>query len=176
MPMKRRRVMNYGKAFTLAVCALGLLFGGLLLGQSTQKKMDMNDIPFAKVKAMLATPAARAKTMKLVKMNHVTLMGGQPINGQSVTLKGELTGADCYLSDGLHGHDHAMCAKACVAHGSPIVFLAQSGTVYLVLTPKDGVPYPGVLLNDLGRPGVTVVGNTLESHGIKAISIQSVRS
>jgi hypothetical protein len=167
--------MNHRRALVVTSCAIGLLLGGLMWAQET-KNTDMNDIPYAKVKTMLATPASRAETMKMVKKNHVMLMGGQPINGQSVTLKGELTDADCYLSSGMHGHEHAMCAKACVAHGSPIIFLAENGSVYLVLTPKDGMPYPETLLNDLGRPGVTVVGNALDSYGIKAISIQSLKS
>lgn len=111
----------------------------------------------------------------MVETNHGSLMGRHPINGQSVTLRGELTDAVCFLSEGLHGHDN-VCAKACVANGSPIVFLAESGTEYLVLMHRDGVPYPAACLNNLGRPGVTVVGNAFESHGIKAISIQSVKS
>lgn len=107
--------------------------------------------------------------------NGVMLMGGQAMGGQPVTLRGELTGADCYLSSGEHGHGHAFCAKACVAHEGPIVFIAADGTVYLVLPPKDGMPYPTQVLNDLGRPSVTVKADRIDSHGIKALSVQSVK-
>ncbi len=161
---------------TSTACGALLLAAILVWGQgNTGKSTNMNNLPFAKVSSMLSTPAQAAKTEKMAKANGVTLMGGQPINGKAMTLTGELTGADCYLSQGLHEPSHAFCAKACVAHGSPIVFLANDGTVYVVLTPKDGVHYPEALLDDLGKPGVTVTANELESRGIKAISVQSVR-
>ena len=168
--------MNKTLLSASAACGALLLAAVLVWGQGNTGKMgNMNNLPYAKVSAMLSTPARAAKTEKMAKQNGVTLMGGQPINGKSVTLTGELTGADCYLSQGLHGASHAFCAKACVSHGSPIVFLAKDGTVYLVLTPKDGLHYPEALLDDLGKPGVTVTANELDSHGIKAISVQSVQ-
>ena len=97
-------------------------------------------------------------------------MGGTP-----VTMTGELTGADCYLSTGDHGPKHAFCAKTCVSHGGPIVFLGSDGTTYLVLPPKDGTHYPMQVLNDLGKPGVTVQAHEINSHGIKALSVDSVQ-
>lgn len=166
--------MRYGKSLALVMAAAGLFFGGLLWGQGMQKKMDMNDIPYAKVKTMLSNPQTAARAVKMAKANHVMLMGGHPIQGKRVTLKGELTGADCYLSDGLHGHDHALCSKACVAHGGPIVFLAQNGSVYLALPHADGTAFPNSVLNELGVPGVTVTGNAGESNGIRYLSIHSV--
>lgn len=166
--------MRYGKSLALIVAAAGLFFAGMGWGQGMQKKTDMNDIPYAKVKAMLSNPQTAATTVKLAKENHVMLMGGHPIRGKRVSLKGELTGGDCYLSDGLHGRDHAMCAKACVAHGGPVVFLAQDGTVYLALPHADGTPFPNSVLNELGVPGVTVMGNAGESHGIRYLSVHSV--
>lgn len=97
-------------------------------------------------------------------------MGGTP-----VTMTGELTGADCYLSTGDHGPKHALCAKTCVSHGGPIVFLGSDGTTYLVLPPKDGTHYPMQVLNDLGKPGVTVHAHEIDSHGIKALSVDSAQ-
>jgi hypothetical protein len=167
--------MKYGRSLVFAVAAAGLFFGGLLWGQGMQKKMDMNDIPYAKVKAILSNPQEAAKAKKMARKNHVMLMGGHPINGKPVTLKGELTGADCYLSAGFHGHHHALCSKACVAHGGPIVFLAQNGTVYLALPHADGTSFTNAELNALGVPGVTVMGNAGESHDIRYLSIHSVR-
>ncbi|MGH9484446.1 MAG: hypothetical protein ACRD1F_05265 [Terriglobales bacterium] len=57
--------------------------------------------------------------------------------------------------------------------GSPIVFL-HNGQTYLVLTPKDGMPLPKAVYNDLGDPGVTVHGQVIDSHGVRAIGISSV--
>ena len=119
------------------------------------------------------TPQKRAQLIREVKENHVILMGGRPIVGRHVSMVGEFTGADCYLSAGMHGMNHALCAKACVIHGSPILFLSQKGAVYVVLPPKDGAEVPMSVLNDLGRPGVTAVGDTVYSHGIHAFSVHS---
>jgi len=104
------------------------------------------------------------------------LMGGVAVEGKEVTLKGELTGANCYLSRGIHGHDHALCAKACVAAGSPVIFIAQDGKVYTVLLAKDGTSLPEAALDDLGRPGVTIEGKLVSGHGQEALALESVKS
>lgn len=90
--------------------------------------------------------------------------------------RGELTGADRHLSTGDHGHDHSFCATACISHGGPIVLVASNGTTYLILPPKDGAHYPMQVLNDLGRSGITVHAHEIDSHGIKALSVDSVQS
>lgn len=156
-------------AATLALAA------GLLWAQGAKQTTNLNDMPYAKVKAMLSNPHQAAELKAMVKKDHVILMGGHPINGKLVTMKGELTGADCFLSVGVHGREHALCSKACVAHGSPILFLARDGATYLVLTPRDGVPLPGKVLNALGTPNVTITAHMVDSHGMKALSVQSIR-
>jgi hypothetical protein len=163
----------FGKV-SLLIFALSLAAVGVSAQQAT-KKTNMNDLPYAKVKAMFSNPESAAKTVKMAKENGVMLMGGVPIKGKPVTMKGEITGGDCYLSQGMHGHEHAFCAKACVVHGGPVVFIANSGEVYLVLLPKDGTPIIEQALDDLGKPGVTVKGNLVDAHGLKAISIDSVQ-
>jgi hypothetical protein len=112
----------------------------------------------------------------MAKKDDVPLMGGVAIEGKEVTLKGELTGANCYLSRGIHGPNHALCAKACVAAGAPVIFLAQDGKVYTVLPAKDGTSLPEAALDDLGKPGVTVEGKLITGHGQEAIALESVRS
>jgi hypothetical protein len=146
---------------------------GAFAGAQGMKMMDMNNMPYAKVKATLSDPSMAMKAMQMAKKNHVLLMAGMPVQGKSVTWKGELTGANCYLSAGLHGHNHALCSKACVFAGTPILFL-HGGRTYLVLTAKDGKPLPDAAYDALGQPGVTVTGVTLNSHGVLAIAIQSV--
>ena len=64
---------------------------------------------------------------------------------------------------------------ACVSHGEPVVFLGSHGTPRLVMPPKDGAHYPMQVLNDLGKPGVTVHAHEIDSHGIKALSVDSVQ-
>lgn len=147
---------------------------GVWAAQGTHHQ-DMNDWSYAKVKQMMSNPQTAKKVMMMAKRNHVMLMGGMSMGGRPVTMKGELTGADCYLSAGEHGQHHTLCAKACVSHGGPIVFLGSNKTTYLVLPPKDGAHYPAAVLNDLGTPGVTVYAHEIDSHGIKALSVDSVR-
>ena len=149
------------------------ILAGLSLWAQQMKMMNMNDLPYAKVKAMLSNTATKMKAMQMAQQHHVLLMAGQPVQGRHVTLVGELTGANCYLSRGLHGHSHALCAKACVAAGSPVVFLSK-GHVYTVLTAADGMPLPQAALDDLGRPGVTVHGVVLDRHGVRALAVESV--
>jgi hypothetical protein len=167
--------MQFRKYVIIAAgCSLAAI--GLWAQQSKKgmTKEDMLNMPYAKVKATLSNPATRAKALEMAKKNGVMLMGGIPVEGQSVTLKGELTDANCYLSKGEHGHEHALCAKACVNAGSPVVFLAQDGSVYMVLTPKDGRPLPGNALDELGQPGVTVQGKLVKAHGVQALAIEAV--
>lgn len=157
--------------------ALIAMFGVALFAHAQQamgmQKMDMNDMPYAKVKAMLSNPSMKMNAMKMAKMNHVLLMAGMPVEGEKVNWTGELTGANCYLSQGLHGHNHAMCAKACVAAGSPIVFI-HGNHVYTVLTATDGMPLPEAAYDDLGVSGVTVQGTIVRRHGSDAIAVMSV--
>jgi hypothetical protein len=140
--------------------------------------MDMNAMPYAKVKEMMSNPESAGKAIQMAKMNHVIIMAGMPVKGTPVTWKGELTGANCYLSGELHGPEHALCAKACVAAGSPVIFLPEKSgkgpNVYTVLTAKDGVPLPKAALDALGRPGVTVTGRLVRAHGVAALAVESV--
>ena len=165
--------MHINRNLVLAVIVSAASIG-LMSAQSTNQK-DMNSWSYSKVKQLMSNPKTAKETAMMAKKNHVMLMGGMSMGGTAVTMKGELTGADCYLSTGDHGHDHAFCAKACVSHGGPIVFIGSNGTTYLVLPPKDGAHYPMQVLNDLGKPGVTVHAHEINSHGIKALSVDSVQ-
>lgn len=162
--------------FTKSLAILGTLFlSATILNAQEMKKEELLDMPFAKVKSMMANPAEKTKLMEMAKKDNVPLMGGVAVEGKEVTLKGELTGANCYLSRGIHGHDHALCAKACVAAGSPVIFIEDSGKVYTVLPPKDGTPLPEAALDDLGRPGITIEARLVAGHGEDALALESVR-
>lgn len=166
MHIKRNAVLALVFAAAVAV--------GLMAAQGSNSK-DMNNWSYAKVKRLMSNPQTAKKVGMEAKKNHVLLMGGWSMGGKAVTMKGELTGADCYLSAGEHGHHHRLCTMACVSHGGPIVFIGSNGTTYLVLPPKDGAHFPMEVLNDLGRPGVTVHAHEIDSHGIKALSVDSVQ-
>lgn len=166
--------MQMKRNLILAVVIAAAASLGLLAAQASNQK-NMNDWSYSKVQKMMSNPQTAKKVGMMARKNGVMLMGGMSMGGTPVTMKGELTGADCYLSTGDHGHDHALCANACVSHGGPIVFLGSNGTTYLVLPPKDGAPYPMQVLNDLGKPGVSVHAHEIDSHGIKALSVDSVQ-
>jgi hypothetical protein len=134
----------------------------------------MNDMPFAKVKTMVGE---LSKAQAMAKQGNIDLLAGTLVQGKDVSLRGELTDANCYLSAGDHAYDHAFCAKFCVAAGSPIVFIADDGgKVYVVLTAKKGAQLPDGALNQLGIPGIVVKGKTLSAHGVDAIALESAGS
>ena len=166
MRVKRNYVI--GTILTVAVAA------GLWAAQTSEHQKMLN-WPYSKVRQMMSNPQSAKKTVAMARANDVMLMGGMPMGGKAVTMKGELTGADCYLSSDERGPEHALCAKVCVLHGGPIVFVGDNGTTYLVLPPKDGVRFPEAVLDDLGKPGVTVHAHEIDSHGIKALSVDSVQ-
>ena len=166
--------MHKKRNAVLAVVFAAAVAVGLMAAQGTNQK-NMNDWSYSKVKRLMSNPRTAKEVGMEAKKNHVLLMGGDSMGGTPVTMKGELTGADCYLSAGKHGHHHRLCSMACVSHGGPIVFLANNGTTYLVLPPKDGAQFPMQVLNDLGRPGVTIHAHEIDSHGIKALSVDSVQ-
>lgn len=160
---------------TLFVAGMIAALAALALWAQNMPMGDMNDMPYAKVKEMLSNPSTKMQAMQMARQNHVLLMAGQPVEGRHVTLVGELTDANCYLSTGVHEHHHALCAKACVAAGSPVLFIS-GGKVYSVLTAADGMPLPEAAYDALGKPGVTVHATELNRHGVRAIAVQSVGS
>jgi hypothetical protein len=166
----------FSRMLCISAVVAGLGLAGTRTAAAQGQMMDMNNLPYDSVKAMLSDPARAPQAMAMAKNAGVVLMAGMPVHGTAVTMKGELTGANCYLSGGLHGHSHAMCAKACVAAGSPVIFIGDNGTVYTVLTAKNGVPLPNGTLDFLGRPGVTVKGSLVTTHGVKSLALEEVRS
>ena len=95
--------------------------------------------------------------------------------GNSVTLRGELTDANCYLGSHNHAYDHAFCAKLCAAAGSPLLFVPDQGSqAYLVLTPRNAVPLPANLLDQIGVPGILVKGKAIDADGVHALTVESL--
>lgn len=94
--------------------------------------------------------------------------------GNEVTLQGEVVDLHCYI---LHpgeslGEDHAMCAKGCINKGIPAGFLAEDGTLYLLLGPGHDAAKDHVA--DAAGKQVTLTGTTAEHKGMKAIQVKSV--
>jgi hypothetical protein len=164
-------IMAWGRKGTQsALCVLVFALFAFQYGD----RNGMNDMPFTKVKNMVGE---LSKAQAMAKQGNIDLLAGTLVQGKDVSLRGELTDANCYLSSGDHAYDHAFCAKFCVAAGSPIVFIADDGgKVYIVLTAKNGIPLPDGALNQLGIPGIVVKGKTLSAHGVDAIAVKSAGS
>lgn len=133
---------------------------------------NLNSMPFARVRP-LVSDLARAQA--LAKQGNIDLLAGNAVPGESVSLRGELNDANCYLASHKHAYDHAFCAKLCVAAGSPLVFISdQGGQTYFVLTASNAVPIPGEVLDSIGVPGITIRGRIVTAEAVKAVAIESL--
>ncbi|MDE2480910.1 MAG: hypothetical protein KGN02_01815 [bacterium] len=136
----------------------------------------MNDVPYAKVKAMLAHGDMKA-TIQMAMKKGAFLMGGMPTKSagsKSVALTGEIVDANCYSANGYHGHNHALCAKVCILQGSPLTFLTSDGTSYTVVSAADAVPIAPAVYDIIGNTGVHVEGYVNERGGVHALTITSI--
>jgi hypothetical protein len=153
-------------AFLAALVAIGLCafqFGD---------RYGLNGMPFAQVQPLVSD---LAKAHRMAKQGNIELHAGQPVQGQAVTLRGELTDANCYLGNHTHGYDHAFCAKLCAAAGSPLVFVPdQDREVYLVLNQLNGIRFPENVLDRIGVPGVVVKGRALDGQGLHALAVEGL--
>ena len=103
---------------------------------------------FARVQALVSD---LGKAQLLARQGNIEFLGGQAVSGQEVRLRGEFTDANCYLGYRTHAYDHAFCAKLCVAAGASLLFVSdRQGKAYVVLTGKNGIRVPKVVLDQVG--------------------------
>jgi len=146
-----------------------LVLGAFQFGDNN----GLNNMPFAKVRLLVPN---LPKAQKMANDGNLDLLAGKPVPGVAVTLRGELTDANCFLGTHTHAYDHAFCAKFCAAAGSPLLFISdQDALVYVVLTARNGIQLPESVLNLIGVPGIVVKGRTLEANGVKALAVESVQ-
>jgi hypothetical protein len=135
---------------------------------------ELNEMPFDKVQALVFN---LAKARSLAKQGNIDLLAGQVESGKTVSMRGEITDANCYLGTHTHAYDHAFCAKLCVAAGGPLVFIPDRGQeIYLVLNEQNGVPLPEDVLNRIGVPGIVIKGKVLDTIGMRALAVQGLAS
>jgi hypothetical protein len=94
--------------------------------------------------------------------------------GKSVTVKGYVLDSACAFTKGLKKPISAQCAQACAKAGSPLVILADNGTVYWPIA--DTTPASGQnekLLPFAGQK-VTASGKAYERGGSMAIVIEKI--
>jgi len=91
-----------------------------------------------------------------------------------VTLTGEVIDMTCYLQHpgSATGAGHAKCAKSCIKQGNPVGFLADNGTVYILIG-DDHEPVAGKVVEHAGARS-TITGVVVEHHGVKGIELASI--
>jgi hypothetical protein len=90
----------------------------------------------------------------------------------SLTLRGEVVDLHCYITRGATGADHAGCGNACLSRGVSAGFLADDGTLYVLLSEKPFSAKDAVA----GLVGVKsiVKGKRVERAGVKALQLTSI--
>lgn len=91
---------------------------------------------------------------------------------EPVKMTGQIVDMHCYTSRGAHGEEHAGCANACISRDVPAGFLADDGTLYLLLNERS-VSVKEKIAGKAGKP-VTVTGKIVEKSGVKALQLASV--
>jgi hypothetical protein len=91
---------------------------------------------------------------------------------EQVTMTGEIVDLHCYTASNKHGEEHAGCSNACISRDVPAGFLAEDGTLYLLVNEKP----TSVKEKVAGKAGkkVTVKGKVVERSGMKALQLASV--
>ena len=90
----------------------------------------------------------------------------------AVTLRGEVVDLHCYITRGATGPDHAGCGNACLSRGVSAGFLADDGTLYVLLSEKPFSAKDAVA----GLVGVKSIakGRRVERAGVKALQLTSI--
>jgi hypothetical protein len=141
--------------------------GGFQFGD----RHGMNSMPYAQVAPLVADVG---KARRMAAEGNIELLAGQAVPGKDVSLRGELTDANCFLSKHEHAYDHAFCAKLCAAAGSPLVFIPdEGGPLYVVLTQPNATRIPNAILDQMGVPGIVVKGKVVESNGVAGLALDS---
>jgi len=104
----------------------------------------------------------------------VALLAAGSDSGKSVSVKGYVLDSACAFTKGLKKPISAQCAQACAKAGSPLVILADNGTIYWPIA--DSTPSAGQnekLLPFAGQR-VTAIGKSYERGGSTAIVIEKI--
>src|SRR6202790_4637211 len=92
--LSRSRVIKLlGAIATLGLCAFQ--FGD---------RNGLNNMPFGQVQPLVYD---LAKARRLARQGNIDLLAGETVPGKAVSLRGEITDANCYLGSHTHGYDNA---------------------------------------------------------------------
>jgi type 1 fimbria pilin len=110
----------------------------------------------------------------LLTLLFVAILAAASDAGKPVTVNGYVLDSACAFTKGLTKPISAQCAEACARAGSPLVILADNGTIYWPIadtTPSSGqnqklMPFAG--------QKVTATGRVYERGGSSAIVIDKI--
>jgi hypothetical protein len=105
-----------------------------------------------------------------------SLLAWSSDSGKQATVKGYVLDSACAFTKGLKKPISAECATACARAGSPLVILADNGTIYWPIA--DTTPSAGQndrLLPFAGQK-VTATGKVFERGGSTALVIEKVEA
>jgi hypothetical protein len=62
--------------------------------------------------------------------------------------------------------------EVCVAAGAPLVFVPDQGSqIYIVVSERNSVRVPQKILDQIGVPGIVILGRVLDSDGLEALAV-----
>ncbi|MGO8792753.1 MAG: hypothetical protein ACLQVL_35935 [Terriglobia bacterium] len=96
--------------------------------------------------------------------------------GQPETIKGYVLDSACAFTKGLKKPISTECAVACAKAGSPLVILADNGTIYWPIS--DATPAQGQneRLMEFAGKRVAVTGKVYQRAGSRAVVIATVQA
>jgi predicted lipoprotein with Yx(FWY)xxD motif len=97
-------------------------------------------------------------------------------SGKQMTVKGYVIDSACAYTKSLDKPVSEECAKKCAAAGSPLVILAEDGTVYWPIDSETPAKGQNHKLIDAAGKRVKVTGMVYDRGGSKAIVIRQVSS
>lgn len=97
-------------------------------------------------------------------------------SGKSVTVKGYVIDSACAYKKDLSKPISVDCAKACAKGGSPLVILADDGTVYWPIDSATPAKGQNDRLMPVAGQKVTVTGTVFDRGGSKAIVLEKVEA
>ena len=157
---------------TWLFAALPLVAGVSLCAFQFGDRNGLNSMPFAQVQPLVSD---LAKARQMADQGNIELLARQSLPGKEVSLRGELTDANCFLATHTHAYDHAFCAKLCAAAGTPLLFLPdQGGHPYVVLTKENAVRLPNTVVDQIGVPGILIKARILEGHDLPTLAVEAL--
>ena len=94
--------------------------------------------------------------------------------GKPVTVKGYVIDSACAFTKGLKKPVSAQCAIACAKAGSPLVILADNGTIYWPIADTTPPAGQNEKLMPFAGQRVTASGKAFERGGSTAIVIEKI--